>query len=220
MNINLHNLANRILFLHSEIDTAFGTIANYPRECDEDFYHKLHCDRSAFNELARLAEMPVEPPLYWQSMQHFIELYNLEASDATNARHQANIKPVERWLEDLQQIAQADQNEELATINLGSNPAPRNDIALPLSIQHLTTHIHTQLWIECTAESLCQALYATAKQFSERRSLGAIALSVDSFINDSLDEMGEEAEDQLLKQIMLSAHQSCIWEVLFYPKVV
>jgi len=101
MNIHTSRLAERILKLHDRIDSALGTIANYPNDCDQDFYDQLLSDKAGFQELALIAGIPVEPPLYWQSVDHFVQCYYCESSERENARHQANINPVQVWLGEL-----------------------------------------------------------------------------------------------------------------------
>ena len=104
MEINQKLLAQKIVKLHQAISDNLGVIAN-TINLEDNFWETHESHKIAFVHLAEVANIPIYPMIYYESMRHFALNYACKSTESLNLKHQTIIDSVNIWLDNIKLIA-------------------------------------------------------------------------------------------------------------------
>ena len=104
METNQKILAQKIIRLHQDLCNALEAIAN-SINIEDKFLETHESHKIAFLHLAEVANIPICPMIYYESMRHFALNYACESTDSLNLKHQSRVNLVESWLNEIRTVA-------------------------------------------------------------------------------------------------------------------
>lgn len=100
MKINKKLLAQKIVRLHQALYDDLKIIAN-TIDIEDNFWEINESRKIAFVHLAEVANIPIPPLHYYESMRHFALNYACQSTESLNQKHQINIDTIKIWLEEI-----------------------------------------------------------------------------------------------------------------------